>query len=129
MSSSFRSKVRGVVDGRLADLPGSPNAVSSEEGTAARFKVDALSGTAEEMVAAIAATGGEVVTQTDDYIHATYTSALLRFVDDVELRRDPEMGESAWQVRSASRIGYSDMGANRKRVTAIRSALLTGVTG
>ena len=47
-------------------------------------------------------------------------SWLLRFVDDVDAVVDPDAG--VIHVRSASRVGYSDLGVNRKRVEAIRAA-------
>lgn len=114
-----KTKAPGIVDGVLAPLSGKPNAVSSEAGTSGKFKVDPLSATQPDLIAAIAKTGGKVVAETAEYIAATYTSKLMRFVDDVEFRRDGEL----WQVRSASRTGYSDMGVNRKRVDALRAAL------
>ena len=60
-----------------------------------------------------------IISQEDNYLHATFTSKLFRFVDDVELLLD---GDKV-HVRSVSRVGYSDLGANRKRVEAIRAAL------
>jgi uncharacterized protein (DUF1499 family) len=49
-----------------------------------------------------------------------FTSRLLRFRDDVEFLLGPG---DAVQVRSASRLGYSDLGVNRKRVETIRARL------
>ncbi|MEZ5467356.1 MAG: DUF1499 domain-containing protein [Lysobacterales bacterium] len=43
-----------------------------------------------------------------------------RFIDDIELRFDDAAGQI--QVRSGSRVGYSDLGVNRKRVEALRKA-------
>ncbi|MDQ6965890.1 MAG: DUF1499 domain-containing protein, partial [Mariprofundaceae bacterium] len=57
----------------------------------------------------------------DDYLHATFTSRLFRFVDDVELHRDAASG--VVHIRSASRVGHSDFGVNRKRVEVIRKLL------
>ena len=53
-----------------------------------------------------------------DYIHAEFRSQIFRFVDDVEFLFSDE--EKIIHVKSASRIGYSDLGANRKRVEWIR---------
>ncbi|OHD81605.1 MAG: hypothetical protein A3J97_00840 [Spirochaetes bacterium RIFOXYC1_FULL_54_7] len=53
------------------------------------------------------------------YMHAEFRSALFRFVDDVEFLLPA--GESLIQVKSASRLGYSDMGVNRKRVERLRA--------
>lgn len=116
---SRRGHAIGLVDDRLAPLPSKPNCVSSESGTPAAKQVEPLQTDKAGLLAAIAATGGEIVSDQNDYIATTYTSGLMRFVDDVEFRRDG----TVWHVRSASRVGHSDMGANRKRVAAIRAAL------
>ncbi|WP_298918981.1 DUF1499 domain-containing protein [uncultured Algimonas sp.] len=116
---SQRGAPRGLVDGRLAPLPDKPNGVGSEAGTDDGKRVDPLRTDKPGLKAAVTKTGGTITSETDDYLSATYTSRLMRFVDDVEFRRDGDL----WQVRSASRVGHSDMGANRKRVAAIRDAL------
>lgn len=56
----------------------------------------------------------QVVQEGDHYLHATATTRWLRFVDDVEFYYDKEGG--LLHFRSASRIGYSDLGANRRRM-------------
>jgi uncharacterized protein (DUF1499 family) len=67
-----------------------------------------------------------VVTQTSEYLHAECSSALFGFVDDLELQlRGPERRIA---VRSASRLGYGDLGVNRARVEELRTLLVdTGV--
>jgi uncharacterized protein (DUF1499 family) len=57
--------------------------------------------------------GGKIITDDGGYLHATFTSRIFRFVDDLELRLDGENG--IIHLRSASRTGYSDFGVNRKR--------------
>ena len=57
---------------------------------------------------------------TGEYLAATYHSSLFRFVDDLELRLDAENNKI--QMRSASREGYSDIGANKKRSMALQQA-------
>jgi uncharacterized protein (DUF1499 family) len=117
----------GVVDGRLAPCPASPNCVSSDAAEA-RHAIAPLAlavavpdawRAAREAVAALPRT--RIVTETGDYLHAECRSALFRFVDDVELHLRPAEGVIA--VRSASRVGYGDLGVNRRRVEALRSAL------
>ena len=118
----------GVTDGRLAPCPSSPNCVSSDarEGDA---RVEPLPlgpdpseswRAAERAIETIA--GARIVERTDDYVRVECTSRLFGFVDDLELHRRPEGNEIA--VRSASRIGYSDLGANRSRVEKLRQAYL-----
>lgn len=63
--------------------------------------------------------GGKVVEIKEFYLYAQFTSRVMRFVDDLECYYDKEKG--LIQIRSASRIGYSDMGANRKRVEELRT--------
>ncbi len=62
-----------------------------------------------------------IVDSTDNYLYAEFASKLMGFVDDVEFYLDP--AESVIQVRSASRLGESDLGVNRKRLEEIRAAL------
>jgi uncharacterized protein (DUF1499 family) len=57
----------------------------------------------------------------DGYLHATTESRLFGFIDDLELAADPQLG--VLQVRSASRLGDSDLGVNRRRLEQLRAAL------
>jgi uncharacterized protein (DUF1499 family) len=117
----------GVREGRLAPCAGSPNCVSSDAGDAqhgiaplalAAPAADAWRA-ARDAVAALPRTA--IVAESAGYLHAECRSALFRFVDDLELHlRD---AEGVIAVRSASRVGYSDLGVNRRRVEALRSAL------
>jgi len=63
----------------------------------------------------------EVLEQVDGYLHATATSALFGFVDDLELYADPSGG--VLQARSVSRLGDSDLGVNGQRLAALRQQL------
>jgi uncharacterized protein (DUF1499 family) len=65
--------------------------------------------------------GAKLITTAPDYLHAQYTTSLMKFVDDVEFWFDP--AKNVIQVRSASRLGESDLGVNRKRIEAVRAAL------
>lgn len=62
-----------------------------------------------------------IVTATDEYLHATLKSRLFGFIDDLELKLDPQTKRI--DVRSASRKGYSDLGVNRRRVEDVRNQL------
>jgi uncharacterized protein (DUF1499 family) len=61
------------------------------------------------------------VTATETYLHAEFTSALFRFVDDVEFWFDENT--RTVHLRSASRIGNSDLGVNRKRIASLAAAM------
>ncbi|MEB3265949.1 MAG: DUF1499 domain-containing protein [Cyanobacteriota bacterium] len=62
-----------------------------------------------------------VVERSATYLHATASSALFGFVDDLELLADPEQG--LLQARSVSRLGDSDLGVNGRRLAALEAAL------
>ena len=125
---------------RLKPCPKSPNCVSSfasDEGH--RITPFPFTGTAAESLARVKAAAlsfprTRVVEEAPGYVHLTFTSAIFRFVDDVEFRIDEAAGlvhvefeadeaTKTMQVRSASRVGRSDFGVNRKRIEAIRERL------
>jgi uncharacterized protein (DUF1499 family) len=113
-----------LVDGRLRPCPGTPNCVCSEDGDpAAQIAPLAFEGAPERawrrLTESIRALGGTIVADRDGYLRATFTSRVFRFVDDVELRMVADRG--LIHVRSASRVGKSDFGVNRKRVEALRA--------
>lgn len=62
-----------------------------------------------------------IVAEGPGYLHAECRSALFRFVDDLQLQLREQEGIIA--VRSASRLGRSDFGVNRRRVETLRAAL------
>jgi uncharacterized protein (DUF1499 family) len=115
----------GVTDGRLAPCPSSPNCVSTQA-TDEQHRMEPIpfDGSTEEVMRRLKAVieaepRAKVVTEQPDYIHAEFSSALFRFVDDVEFYVDDE--NNVIHFRSASRAGYSDLGVNRKRMNALRS--------
>jgi len=111
----------GVRDGRLIACPESPNCVSSYE-SSEEHAIAALDGNLNQVQQILVAMdGANIVEQSNNYLYAEFTSSLMGYVDDVEFLYDAATNTT--QVRSASRIGYSDMGANRSRVEAIRMQL------
>ncbi|MCH8514576.1 MAG: DUF1499 domain-containing protein [Kiritimatiellae bacterium] len=121
--TSHRAAVPGLgSDGRLTPCPDRPNCASSEDGD-----LDPLSFTGSPEAARennrqlIEQLGGTIEREEGNYMAATFRSPLFRFVDDMEFRMVPE--ENLIHFRSASRVGHSDMGVNRKRVEAFRDRL------
>ena len=56
------------------------------------------------------------------YLRAEARTRILRFVDDVEFQVCPDSNQV--DMRSGSRVGYSDLGKNRRRLEAIRKFLI-----
>lgn len=124
-----RPATLGAHDGRLAPCPSTPNCVCSQ-GASADHHIEPLryqgnpTDARERLLAALRAMrGARIITSEPAYVHAEFTSRLLRFVDDVEFLLTDE---GLIHVRSASRIGRSDFGVNRKRIEAVRSAFEGG---
>jgi len=117
----------GVKEGKLLECPNTPNCVNSQTSTSdSEHSVQpiAYSSTPEQALANLKAViqdlpRTKIVSETDDYIYAESTSALMGFVDDVEFYLDKS--QNVIHVRSASRLGKSDLGVNRKRVEEIRA--------
>jgi uncharacterized protein (DUF1499 family) len=114
----------GATDGRLSSCPDSPNCVCSTD-TSETHQIAPLTFTdsadqARERLLNIleAFPGCQIVQSEESYLRAEFRTHWLRFVDDVEFLIDPR--QNVIQVRSASRIGYSDLGTNRRRVETIR---------
>ena len=114
----------GITEGKLSPCPDSPNCVSSQSQDPSHF-IEPLSYTDSQTEAKArllkvmeAMPRTQVISNTENYIHAECTSLIFRFVDDVEFLFDHK--KKLIHVRSASRIGYSDLGTNRKRIEALR---------
>jgi uncharacterized protein (DUF1499 family) len=117
----------GVTAGRLAPCPDSPNCVCSHApDTEHAIEPIRFTGEAEAVIGRLKAIIGNlprmaIVTETPDYLHAEARSLIFRFVDDVEFLVDRDA--KLIHIRSASRVGKSDLGVNRKRMEQIRKAL------
>jgi len=112
----------------LSPCPDSPNCVSTQApvtDTEHFIEPIPFTGSAadarQKLLAVIAAMPRtEIVTDEETYIHATFASQIFRFVDDVQFVIDD--AAKTIHFRSASRMGRSDMGVNRKRMEEIRTS-------
>ena len=112
----------GEQNGRLTACPESPNCVSSFESDT-EHGIQPLQASLRDVEQILLELDeANIVQSKEGYLYAEFTSRLMRYVDDVEFLEDSETG--IVHVRSASRLGYSDLGANRKRVEKIRGLLL-----
>ena len=108
---------------QLKPCPDSPNCINTEFSENTSHYIPPLIyhkensaevlGKAEQLILDM---GGHIVQNKGNYIAATFTSMIFRFVDDFEIRNDEE--NHTLHIRSASRTGYSDFGVNKKRVEA-----------
>jgi uncharacterized protein (DUF1499 family) len=115
----------GLQNGRLLACPNTPNCVCSYD-VDPGHKIDPLTyqSTSEAAIAALkqiiqSNPGAQLITEKTDYLYAEFTIPFFGFVDDVEFYLDS--ATKVIQVRSASRMGQSDLGVNRKRIEAIRA--------
>ncbi|HEY9779545.1 MAG TPA: DUF1499 domain-containing protein [Leptolyngbyaceae cyanobacterium] len=127
MFTGKRPSNLGVRDGKLAPCPSTPNCVCSQSEDA-EHKIEPLTYKSTPEVAftqlkqAIASQPRtKIITESPNYLYAEFTSAIMKFVDDVEFYLDEDA--KVIHVRSASRLGQSDLGVNRKRIETIRAKL------
>lgn len=120
----------GLVQGKLSLCPDKPNCVCSEKGNNTIHTVEPIDipeGSDRAIFALLSRiiqeTGGTTQTAAGDYLAATFTSNIFGFVDDLEFRIDRQQG--LIHIRSASRVGYSDAGVNRKRAQQITQLFKT----
>lgn len=117
----------GVQSGQLAPCPSTPNCVNSKSQDAEhRIEPLTYNSTPTEAMADLKTViqnqeRTKIITETENYLYAEFTSKLMGFVDDVEFLLDDSA--KVIHVRSASRLGKSDLGVNRQRIETIRAKL------
>jgi len=118
----------GLINNRFYPCPKTPNCVSTQA-TDEKHKIDPIfyERSLEEAFTKIISIIESIkrtktVIKTENYIHVEFKTALFKFVDDVEFYFDDN--EKVIHFRSASRIGHSDLGVNRKRMEKIRNLFL-----
>lgn len=125
--SSSALAATGINNGQLAPCPNSPNCVVSqgadEDHGIAPLTYQSDRATAKENLLKVLSVVPRttVIDQTDDYIRSESKSRIFKFVDDVEFYFPQD--EQVIHVRSASRVGESDLGVNRRRIEQIRLAM------
>jgi uncharacterized protein (DUF1499 family) len=111
---------------KLSPCPSSPNCVSSlsedRKHSIEPLRFDGARDAARQKLLGILGKlkRARVTRSETDYIHAEFRSLIFQFVDDVEFLFAED--GNIIHVKSASRVGYSDLGANRRRVERIRAA-------
>ena len=113
--------------GQLAPCPRTPNCVNSFSQDATH-SIEPLTyqSTSTEAMAHLKTViqnmeRTKIITETNNYLYAEFKSKLMGFVDDVEFLMDDSA--KVIHVRSASRLGESDLGVNRQRIETIRAKL------
>jgi len=115
----------GVINGNLAACPDSPNCVSSQASDE-RHRIEPFA-TGDDPEAAFtrlveiirSRSDATVIDSTGTYLRVELRTTL--FTDDAEFLLDRE--SRLVELRSASRLGYSDLGLNRRRIEEIRRQL------
>jgi uncharacterized protein (DUF1499 family) len=120
-SASRVGSAPGLVNGMLAPCPESPNCIGSQDSSDTGHYSEPIAlaaGSGSEVIETVGQTvrdmGGAVEIANGNYLAARFSSRVFGFVDDFEVRIDTE--ERLLHFRSASRVGYGDMGVNLGRV-------------
>lgn len=113
-----------VQDDRLSPCPSRPNCVAtlddSDNHAIAPYRyektLDEAKAVLKQVFKELSRT--RLVQEEEVYLHYEVRSFLFRFVDDVEILFDD--ASKTIHFRSASRVGYSDFGVNRRRMEEVR---------
>lgn len=116
----------GIQGGKLTPCPSSPNCVCSQISEVDKqhyIQPLSYSSSAAEALAKLKTVieslpRTTIISETDTYLYAEFKSRLMGYVDDVEFLVDD--AAKVIHVRSASRLGKSDLGVNRNRIEEIR---------
>jgi len=115
----------GMATGQLLACPATPNCVNSQS-LDAEHRITPLTYTSSAEDAFITLKTvvqsfkqSAIAQETNNYLYAEFTIPVVGFVDDVEFLLDKDA--QVIHVRSASRLGDSDLGVNRKRIETIRA--------
>lgn len=118
---SQKGQAPGLVIGSLSRCSEKPNCVCSEYIDDVVHYIEPITNIQNiemdnmlKVVSTIKNMNGVLQSANDNYIAVTFTSSIFGFVDDFEIRTDPNQG--IMHFRSASRVGHGDGGVNRKRV-------------
>ena len=123
-----KPKKVGIIEGKCQPCSSSPNCVSTQS-TSEKHKMDPIKfeGNLEDAKSKIISIikslkRSKIIVETENYLHLEFRTAVWRFVDDVEFYFDA--AEKVIHFRSAARLGYSDMGVNRKRMENIKKSFI-----
>lgn len=125
--SGMRPDHLGVVAGKLSPCPSTPNCVSSQSSDEQHYiKPISYQGEPHTAIAALASLINsqertKIIAEENNYLYAEFASRWMGYVDDVEFLVNPT--DKVIDIRSASRLGESDLGVNRQRIEQIRALL------
>jgi uncharacterized protein (DUF1499 family) len=117
----------GLIAGSLSKCPNKPNCFSTEKKDDAAHYITPIKISQDISIEldslhilkdTIRDMGGSIEDESEDYFASTFESGVFGFVDDFEIRIDTK--ENLIHIRSASRVGHSDMGANKKRIKLLK---------
>jgi len=122
---SKSGEASGLFEAKLTKCPDKPNCICTEFVADASHYIEPIgfsqSDAAEalsRLKSSIREMRGSIQAETVNYLAFTFTSSIFRFVDDLEIRIDKDL--KIIHMRSASRVGHSDRGINKKRIEQLK---------
>ena len=122
---SKSGEANGLFEAKLTKCPDKPNCICTEFVADATHYIDPIvftqNNSAEvlsRLKNSVREIGGSIQVETGNYLAATFSSSIFRFVDDLEIRIDAD--QNMIHIRSASRVGHSDGGVNKKRIEQLK---------
>lgn len=115
----------GATEGLFSPCSSKPNCVCSQADSTDKvhymeaWPMSDFDADKAQLLKAIEAFGNtKVISNEDKYLHVEFTTGWMKYIDDVQFYFD--LSDQKIHFKSASRVGYSDMGVNRKRMTRLK---------
>ena len=64
----------------------------------------------------------KIININEDYLHALATSRIMKFIDDIEIKKSEK--NNILEVKSKSRTGFYDLGVNKRRIKTLHFRLI-----
>ena len=64
----------------------------------------------------------KIINIKEDYLHALATSRIMKFIDDIEIKKSDK--DNILEVKSKSRTGFYDLGVNKRRINTLHFRLI-----
>lgn len=106
-------------NGEILRCEGKPNCISTAGPTEFQATPWQLAGSFDNVKNFVKAEATQVLVDQEHFLHIVIKSRFFRYPDDVVLKK---VGDQIF-YRSSSRVGYSDMGVNKKRLLQYEAKL------
>ena len=118
INTSYTLAIDSTIDNHILGACSNPNNCVFES-----WKVSNVDKSFKELIQIVKNTPRvKIINIKDDYLHALATSRILKFIDDIEIKKSEK--NNILEVKSKSRTGFYDLGVNKRRIKTLHFRLI-----